>query len=45
MPAKLGYYDAVMIYGDRIALTPAQAKALDRVRRGRSRPRGASWRR
>ena len=27
-PAKLEYYDAVMIYGDRIALTPAQTKAL-----------------
>lgn len=27
-PAKLEYYDAVMIYGDRIALTPAQAKTL-----------------
>jgi len=27
-PAKLEYYDAVMIYGDQLALTPAQQKAL-----------------
>jgi uncharacterized protein len=27
-PAKLNYYDAVMIYGDQLALTPAQEKAL-----------------
>src|SRR3954468_11703781 len=27
-PAKLEYYDAVMIYGDRLSLTPAQEKAL-----------------
>ena len=26
--AKLSYYDAVMIYGDQLALTPAQEKAL-----------------
>ena len=26
--AKLAYYDAVMIYGDRLALTPAQEKVL-----------------
>jgi putative membrane-bound dehydrogenase-like protein len=28
--ARLGYYDAVMIYGDRLALTPAQEKVLSR---------------
>ena len=27
-PAKLEYYDAVMIYGDQLSLTPAQQKAL-----------------
>jgi putative membrane-bound dehydrogenase-like protein len=27
-PAKLEYYDAVMIYGDRLALAPGQEKAL-----------------
>jgi len=27
-PAKLQYYDAVMIYGDRLSLTPAEEKAL-----------------
>jgi putative membrane-bound dehydrogenase-like protein len=27
-PAKLEYYDAVMIYGDRLSLTPAQGQAL-----------------
>ncbi len=27
-PAKLTHYDAVMIYGDRLALTPAQDKVL-----------------
>src|SRR4029453_10442902 len=27
-PGKLNYYDAVLIYGDQLALTPAQEKAL-----------------
>jgi len=27
-PAKLQYYDAVLIYGDKLSLTPAQQKAL-----------------
>src|SRR6476660_2908899 len=28
-PSKLGYYDAVMIYGDKVTLSAAQQQALD----------------